>query len=99
MQLCDSGRERQAEAGSRTGAAALEPHEALEDTAPLLRGDALAAIGHGDEDALALAARTDGDVRPVGHGATFAMFDGVVHQVRDGLADELAIAADDDRGR
>src|SRR5689334_4022295 len=96
MQLRHRGGERQAEARARPGAARFEPDEAFENPVALMHGDALALVGDDDVDAVADAPGGD-DYGRRAMGASLAVLDGVVHQIGEGLADQLAIAPEDQR--
>ena len=94
--------EAQPQPRARLRAALLEAHEALDRAAAIGLGNAAAAVGDREQDALALAHRLDHDLGlgPVHAGAIGrAVFDGVVDQIGERLADELAVAVHRSGGR
>jgi hypothetical protein len=92
MHLHDGADEREAEAGSRLGAARIEAHETPHHVVALVVRHAGTAIGDGKVDVgLALRER-DADLRLAL--AALDIFDGIVDEVAERLADQLAVALD-----
>src|SRR5579859_2778642 len=90
----DRGRQAQAEAGARLGAALLQAHEALDHPATIGFRNPRPAILDAERNALAFILGLDDDLRGAAvELARRRIFDGVVDQIGQRLADQLAIAA------
>src|SRR5437763_16051019 len=94
--------EAEPEAGPRLGAALLEAHETLDRTSAVGLRNAASAIRDGEQDPLAFVLRFDDDfglhtIDRAAIGST--VLDGVIDQVGQRLADELAIAVNGWAGR
>src|SRR5262245_1559132 len=99
----DGGDQAEAQTGAGAGAALLQAHEALQGALAVLRRNARAPIRHRDLDGVADTAEGDGDLwrrdrrrrwRATGrhaHVGCRGILDGVVHEVGDGLAHQLAV--------
>src|SRR6201997_435905 len=100
MQAGHRRRQTQAKSGTWLGAALLEPHEALDGVRTIGLRYSGTAVTYGELDAVALAAGRDQDLgrRAIGGMALrLGVFDGVVHQVGERLADQLAVTLDRSR--
>ena len=87
----------QAQPEARLRAALLEAHEAFDHARTVAFRDAGAAIGHGEQNAVAVVERAQHDFRPLAvdlGGIRLAVFDGIVEQIGDRLAHQLAVALD-----
>ena len=94
MGLDDVLDDGQAEAGAAelAAAGAIDAVEALEEARQVLRGDAAAAIADVDGDFVVILACEDFNLA-----AGFAVFDGVIDEVNDGLFEERGIDVGGDR--
>src|SRR5262249_24534969 len=81
----------QSQAGARLRTALLEPHEALDRAITVGHGNAAAAVSHSQQDTIALSLRRHNDLR-VGTVQPAPVFDGVVDQIGQRLADQLSVA-------
>ena len=101
MQARDRRGEAQAKPGTRLRAALLQPHEALDDAAAVGFRNARSAVGDGEQNAVALGQCAHHDLGwcAVDRLATRRrVFDGIVDQIGERLADQFAIAVER-RGR
>src|SRR5664279_1973282 len=89
--------EAQAEPGARLRTALFEADEALDHTRAVGFRNARSAVGDGEQDAVALVERAHHDFRRRAVGdqvARLGIFDGIVDQIGERLADQLAVAFD-----
>ena len=97
MHARDRRRERETEPGAGPRARAFESDETVEHARPIFRRDARSPIRHVEFDPVAGAPRGDDDVRPFGRLAglfLLPIFQRVIHEIGDRLADQLAIPPD-----
>ena len=91
--------ERQAEAAAGPRPRRLQPHESLHHPRAFIRGNARPMIGDGDFNALVVAARGDFDARRLAGRIGRAIFERIVDEIGQSLADQLALAAKRQRRR
>jgi hypothetical protein len=84
---CFADRQAQAVATLDAGAGLVHAIEPFKQVRDVFRGDALAGVGHGKEDSVALGASREADFPLVA-----VEVDGVGQQVCDDLADALGVA-------
>src|SRR5438093_11615933 len=90
MEMRDGGGEAQAQPRARLGAALLEAHEPLDRATAVGLRNARPAIGDREQDAVPLPLRGHQDLRAVHRlRVRLGIFDGVVDEIRQCLADEL----------
>lgn len=96
MQLHDAADEAEAETVAGLAAALIEANEAFLGVFALFVRNAGAMIGNRDDRFVAHAHQPQGDRRSFVRAGGAAIFDGIVHEIGDGLRKKLAVGADTD---